>query len=355
MRFDVPFNEPLARRLPLPLAQLYRQAHNAKNERDHCLTAYYLWEAALKLLASASVALYAERNEPEEAATQCLQNLARPSLGHWWEFLRRLTPILADAGDPHFAAVRDLVLGRTRDDLPRTAGLDAVLLEDPEGRAVSRSTVRVSELFDRLVQYRNREIGHGAAGQRPTAFYDRLGRALFAGVPELLERLDVLAGRRLVYVPDVRRQPGGAWLIERYELTGEAAHRIASLQRPETDGALLPRPECLYLQAAAPGGADDEAVTLVALHPLAVYDPETTEVLFLNARRGRRRIEYLCYGTGRVAERSDLAGERRSLAGPRPGDAGRRGSRRKLGGPVGGRGTGGPARPRPAAPAARRV
>ena len=312
MRFDAPFDEPLARRLPLPLAQLYRQAHNAKNERDHCLTAYYLWEAGLKLLASVAVALYAERNEPEDAAAQCLQNLARPSLGHWWEFLRRLTPILADAGDPHFAAVRDLVLGRTRDDLPRTAGLDAVLLGDPEGRAAARSTVRLSELFDRLVQYRNREIGHGAMGQRPTAFYDRLGRALFAGVPELLERLDVLAGRRLVYVPEVRRQPGGAWLIERYELTGEAALRIASLVRPETEGALLPRPECLYLQTADPG-ADDEAVTLVALHPLAVYDPETAEVLFLNARRGRRRIEYLCYGTGRVAERSDLAGERRAL------------------------------------------
>ena len=55
MRFDVPFNEPLARRLPLPLAQLYRRAHNAKTPLDRHLTAYYLWEAALKLLASAAV------------------------------------------------------------------------------------------------------------------------------------------------------------------------------------------------------------------------------------------------------------------------------------------------------------
>ena len=213
---------------------------------------------------------------------------------------------------PDFAAVRDLVLGRTRDDLPRTAGLDAALLGDPEGRAAARSTVRLTELFDRLVQYRNREIGHGALGQRPTAFYDRMGRALFAGVPELLERLDVLAGRRLVYVPEVRRQPGGAWLVERYELIGEAARRIASLVRPETEGARLPRPECLYLQTADPG-ADDEAVTLVACTRWSFTTPRPAEVFFLNARRGRRRTEYLCYGTGRVAERSDLAGERRDL------------------------------------------
>jgi WD40 repeat protein/serine/threonine protein kinase len=306
-------DEDLLRRLPLPLAQLYRRAHNAKNPLDCCLAAYYLWEAGLKLLASVAVAVYAERDEPEAGLAESLQNLARPSLGHWWEFLRRLTPVLADAGDPPFAAVRDLVLGRSRDDLPRAAGLDAALLEAVDGHASARSTVRVSELFDRLVRYRNREVGHGAAGQRPASFYDRLGRALLLGVPEVLERLDVLVGRRLIYIPEVRRQADGTWLVERYELIGESARRIASLERRGGDGASLPRPECLYLQAAGADPADDETVTLVALHPLLVYDPETNEVLFLNARRGRRRTEYVCYSTGRVLERNDLAGERRAL------------------------------------------
>ncbi len=309
MRPDLTFAEPLARRLPLPLAQLYRRAYNAKNPLDRFLTAYYFWEAGLKLLASVAVVLYAERDEPDPALVECLQNLARPSLGHWWEILRRLTPVLA-AGDPHFAAVRDLLLGRSRDDLPRVAGLDTVLREDAAGQSTARGTVRVHEVFDRLVRFRNRELEHGAAGQRPAGSYDRLGRALLLGVPELLERLDVLAGRSLVHVPEVRRQADGAWLVERYDLGGESATRIASLERPESDGPRLPRPECLYLQAAGPG---EEAVTLVALHPLAIYDAETNEVLFLSARRGRRRAEYMCYSTGRVAERADLAGGRRGL------------------------------------------
>src|SRR5262249_32127623 len=137
----------------------------------------------------------------------------------------RLTPVLADGGDPAFGAVRDLVLGRSRDDLPHAAGLDALLIEDLEGRSAARNTVRVSELFDRLVRYRNREVGHGAAGQRPASFYDRLGRALLFGLPDVLARLDVLAGRQLIYVPEVRRQPGGTWLVERYELIGESARR----------------------------------------------------------------------------------------------------------------------------------
>ena len=41
--------------------------------------------------------------------------------------------------------------------------------------------MRLDELFDRLVQYRNRELGHGAAGQRGGDFYERMGRAMLAG------------------------------------------------------------------------------------------------------------------------------------------------------------------------------
>ena len=33
-----------------------------------------------------------------------LKNLARPAVGHWWEFVRRLVPVLADRGDAGFAA-----------------------------------------------------------------------------------------------------------------------------------------------------------------------------------------------------------------------------------------------------------
>ncbi len=75
-------------------------------------------------------------------------------------------PALADGGDAAFAQARDLLLGRARDDLPRAAGLDAALREALDGTPAARGTVRLSELFDRLVRYRNRELGHGAAGQR---------------------------------------------------------------------------------------------------------------------------------------------------------------------------------------------
>src|SRR5262249_3952587 len=170
MSLPLALDEVLLQRLPLPLAQLYRRAHNAKTPLERHQAAYYLWEAALKLLGCVAVVAYAERPPHDPTLTERLQNLARPSLGHWWEFVRLLVPALAEAGDLAFASVRDLVLGRSRDDLPRVAGLDAALIEALDGRPAARTTVRLTELFDRLVRYRNRETGHGAAGVKAVAF-----------------------------------------------------------------------------------------------------------------------------------------------------------------------------------------
>ena len=128
-------DEDLLRRLPLPLAHLYRRACNAKSVLERHLTAFYLWEAALKLLASAAVVEYAECGRHDPALTERLHNLARPALGHWWEFVRLVVPALADSGDGGFGRVRELVLGRSRDDLPRCAGLDAELRHEMEGKA----------------------------------------------------------------------------------------------------------------------------------------------------------------------------------------------------------------------------
>jgi len=55
MRPEMTIDETLVQRLPLPLAQLYRRAHNAKTALERHLTAFRHWEASLKLLASAAV------------------------------------------------------------------------------------------------------------------------------------------------------------------------------------------------------------------------------------------------------------------------------------------------------------
>ncbi len=313
---NIHVDESLVQRLPLPLAKLVRRAQNAKTPLDRHQAAYYLWEASLKLLASVAVVEYAELGDHDPKLVAMLENLARPMVGHWWEFVRRLVPVLADSGDRGFIEVRELVLGRTRDDLPRVAGLDAAIVGHlKQAKPTARATVQLTELFHRMVEYRNKEAaGHGALGMRAHgSFYDRMARALFGGMTELLAKLDVLAGRRLIYVGEVRRQSAGDWLVEQFELIGESARRIESLHLPEGSEAALPRPERVYIEwttSIAPG----VLIRMQSLSPLIHFQPESEQVFFLNARRGKRQAEYLCYHDGEQLRRDVVTDQRELLA-----------------------------------------
>jgi eukaryotic-like serine/threonine-protein kinase len=303
-------DEDLIKRLPLPLAQICRRALNAKSALERHQAAYYCWEISLKLLASAAIVEYAELKDNDPQLTERLRNLARPALGHWWEFTRRLVPILADRNDEGFRAIRELVFSRARDDMPRCCGLDSALRGVLENQSGSRSTVRLSELFDRLVQYRNQEMGHGASGQKPNSFYEQMTAALIAALGELLDRLDVLAKRKLIFVADVRRQATGTFLVERLELTGDTARRVESYELPESAAAELPRPDLVYLER--PANPKLGRGVALPMHPLVLFDGESGQVLFLNSQKGKKNAEFLCYHTGNV-DRRDLFGDRREL------------------------------------------
>ncbi len=80
--------------LPLPLAQLYSRAYNAKDARGRHDNAFYLCEALVKLTAAPLVAAYLEETElgaaRVEALDRLLAQLALPSLGQWFAMLREL-------------------------------------------------------------------------------------------------------------------------------------------------------------------------------------------------------------------------------------------------------------------------
>src|SRR6516162_1940005 len=84
--------------LPLPLAQLYRRSQNALNPIERFHAAYYVWEAALKLLASAAIVEYASLASADPEINAALQALARPAIGHWWGFVKKTLPFLAQHG-----------------------------------------------------------------------------------------------------------------------------------------------------------------------------------------------------------------------------------------------------------------
>jgi WD40 repeat protein/serine/threonine protein kinase len=299
-------DEDLVRRLPLPLAHLHRRAANAKTALERHLSAYYLWEATLKLTAAVAVVAYAQANTPDVETDGRLATLTRASVGQWWEIIRRLTTLLGDRGDPKFKVNKEFLLGRSRDDLPRCAGLDSALREALEGSSTARSTVRISELLDRLIQYRNREVGHGAAGGRRDDFYEKMARALHLGGADLLGRFDLLCGRRMIFISDVYREPAGSWALENFDLIGESARRLEPIRIPAGAGDNLPNPGHIYL-------VDADSTQFWSMDPFLAFDAEIEEVLFFNARRGKR-LEYLSYGTGKTLEKPAVLDTRAVIA-----------------------------------------
>ena len=311
MNIECVSDEGLVKRLPLPLGQLYRRAHNAQGSTERFWASFYLWEAALKLIGSIAIVEYLHQGRVEDEIADRLTALTRPSNGHWWEFTRMLLPRLAVSGRPEFVQAADLLLGTDRSDLPRVVGLAAVLDELLDGKRQLRQRVKVRTLFDQLIRFRNERIAHGAIGLESRTELARLGQSLLLGVAQLLESLKIIDSLRLQYLADVRREPHGSFLVERFELVGETPRKLDALELPATVRPdELPCPQRLFLRWS---NDDPGAKISRMLYPLLLYDLEANEVLVLSASRRKRRADYHGYTSARTRKGEELAADQRAL------------------------------------------
>ena len=294
---------------PLAAAQLYRRAHNAKTPLDRHNAAYCLWEAALKLLGSVAIVAYAERGA---TAPELARAARRTSRGRPW----------ATGGSSSGCSLPVAGRGRRRG-LPRRlrelrAGPPArrpAPRRGPRrrparcpGRRLRRRRHGAPQRAVRpMVRYRNQR--DGPRRRRPAC--DRLLRPHGPGHPARRGR-DPRPARRAGRPPSGlrrRRPPPGVRPLADRALRADRrdvpAARIArSVPSPR-------RPACRARAALPRTPGDPDRGRRGRCTRWCSYDHETAEVFFLNARRGRRRTEYLCYHPGRSVERTDLGDEQR--------------------------------------------
>jgi hypothetical protein len=319
-------HDALPGRLPLPVAGLYRDALNAIDPVVQHQSAYFTWEAGVKILATAALAEFVRRPEPVPGLTELLARPTAPTLGQWWGLVRLLVPRLAARPDAGFGAAGAALFETPLRRFPAAAALDDQLRKLGYGGPGAH-------LFDRLVAYRNRVIGHGAVGKHPAGHYQAVGGALLAAWAELFVALDPAAGRRLVAVTEVR-QRDEAWQVVSFALAGEAPRRLPTWS-DRVSGNTAP-PVTAGRVYLAPADGPIPPADLTPAHPLLAYDPDRQQVLFWNAARGKGRLEYLCYADGRTEDRPDPDGalvglfrripgvtveEPEAPAGPAPGPA----------------------------------
>ncbi|HZY86994.1 MAG TPA: serine/threonine-protein kinase, partial [Gemmataceae bacterium] len=289
-------------RLPLPLAQLYSRAHNAKDARGRHDNTFYLFEAFVKLAAAPAVACYlreVELGSPRvEPLDRLLAHLALPSLGQWVAVLRDLSQYFSRRPDAasHPLGHVHRQLTAPRRDLPALLALYCRIKNGPDGAPAGGQACSVLQVFDALVQYRNGVFGHGAG--RFESFYEQeMGPLLFPAANEVLAEgtLDPLGpgGSRLVYLAEVRTLDDGRGEIGLRELVGLQGERMAPLALPPEQAAGLRPGRVAVLWPGRPAP--------LPLDPLLVYREGelAEEVLFLNRDRSSQ-VEYLSYTTGRT-------------------------------------------------------
>jgi hypothetical protein len=259
-------------RLPLPLAQLYSRAHNAKDARGRHDNTFYLFEALVKLAVAPAVAVYLHEvghgTARAAALDRLLAQLALPSLGQWVAMLRELARHFGQRPDATSHPLGHLAqqLDTPRRDLPGVVALYRRIKNGPDGQQAGDESCTLMELLDALVQYRNAVFGHG--GPRFESFYaQEMGPLLFPAANDVLAEgvLDLLGppGSRLVYVTDLRALDEQQFELSLRELAGLESTRLAPLTLPAARAAELApnRVAVLWPGRAAP----------LRLDPLLVY------------------------------------------------------------------------------------
>ncbi|MGC4120190.1 MAG: serine/threonine-protein kinase [Myxococcales bacterium] len=240
--------------LPLTIAWLARRAFNSKSPKERHDSAYFAWEASVRLAAA-----QAPRNPA---------SLALPSVGQWIDAL--------GAGEELLSA-------------PALVAAFALLAEQGTPRAVTRQ-----KLLAALPAYRNRVLGHGAL--RGNDFYERAGEVLTAGLRAAWEHGAFFKpGATLVFVESVSIAPSGQREARVLALSGFASNLCGSgaLAVPES---VVPRR--VYVQDAA---------GFHSLHPWILYRESSLleEVLFFNGYK--RGAQYLDYVGGEIRRSRELA------------------------------------------------
>ena len=297
-------------RLPLPLAQLYCRAYNAKDPRARHDNTFYLFESLIKLAACPLIAGYLDElrrgGKRVKALDKLLGQLSLPSLGQWAGFVRELSRYFGERSDANSHPLGHLwkQLNQKHAEHPGMLALYRRIKNGPDGKPGGDQRCSVLQLIESLVQYRNAVFGHGAS--RAESFYEEeMGPLLFPAADEVLKEgvFDLLGppGTRLVYLSQIQTADAVSVNLDMLELIGLQAERLPSMAANKQHAAnLVPnRVAILWPERDVP----------MPLDPLLMYHESdlTQEVLFLNRDRNGKQVEYLSYTTGRTEREKSMA------------------------------------------------
>jgi len=286
------FRQKILLNYPNPLALTYKRMDDQSLEdspsQKHLLLGD-LFEVVLKYCSSIAIGQYFKDKKLDAKINRQLQNLKRPSLGHWISFLR-------DILNYYHKSKYELLLPELYDFYnKKNKSLKASqecykyigeLLETKKYGGILCGR----DIFDLLTTYRNKTRGHGATS-RSREYRERV-RYIQPALEENLRELEFITGFKLVYVKEIKYTKK------------LCKHRIILLTGIDERGtdylcdeANRLENEHLYLFRTR----GKILKPLFSLNPLMIYhlcdDCRREQVFFLNEGKGNR-LEYLSYSCG---------------------------------------------------------
>jgi serine/threonine protein kinase/tetratricopeptide (TPR) repeat protein len=306
------FNVELAQRLPLPIAQLYREASTAKSAAARHRTTFFLWEASLKLLTTSVVLEFAHSRTASEQQCQALRRLACPKLADWMEILNLLLPEIVE-NDSALRATSRALAANFAPQFDSCRDLAETFARVNQTDSVDKTSATLLDLFAQLPAYRWRVWSQQPFANDEIDSIELLGDQMLASAESWLPQVDLLLGRELVFVSAVNARGTDRWAVARHALMGHTARQIRDV---ELSGSTynLPQVGSVYLDAIL--DARDISKTsclsnLWSCHPLISFDMDLNQVFFLAAGGPatdgpESTAQYLCYTTGQTLRTAAL-------------------------------------------------
>ncbi len=286
-------------RYPYPLAatfyRAYYDAPDLSTIHEYLLD---LFEVTLKYCAAIALAQYVKDGGIDPALNKSLQDLQRPSLGHWQGWLRE---ILRLYGKQHRALlVPELgaiyTQKNTTEIYRATLALRELMTQqmDYRGDGGNPSSITTQQFFELLGSYRNK-LAHGARLNSYTK--ERVANILMPAMRELFVLLAPLADYRLVYISEVKLAVGPIRHGPRHYdhvLTYLVGDRQRVSRVPKTlDEDQTVDPKQLYLLAK-----NEDFHPILSLHPFLIYqycDRCSNEQAYVLNMSRENDLTYLSY------------------------------------------------------------
>ncbi len=256
---------------PLPIAKLSEAMRLETEPRQRVRKLVDLFERTVQYLALAGLATYTHAGHSDAQVEAARAGLERPSLGHWVALLKTLSQALRPT-DPDFLTPQPARV--YKDDALATATLalgEIVQIAPPK-------KVQQHHFLDRMVEFRNKKIGHGVL-TLPEA--KQIAPQLEAGLMQWLTELPALHERQLVYVAEV------SWQGAHFIYHGTHLNTGVSLEPLQLTGDQPLTPERVYLHLPPTG-------TLIPLYPYLYYASDVYLVYLYNELTAQRALLLRC-------------------------------------------------------------